>query len=284
MTITDQSAPSFAPRSFVVNADFVLFTEIIAILTAVNSVLRLLDGEPEPERIVTFFWIAGIVFLTGEWILQIIRSHNRKAWLLDYRGWMEIISSLPLPLFTLLRVWRITWLARRLRSGEIQDIGRQIIVQRARTTMLVVFIAAIIVLEVGSILILRAEDDSSLANILTAGDALWWSIVTLATVGYGDKYPITTDGRVIGTIVILAGVGLFSSLTSFLAHWFLARRPERVREVADAVGVHPPRAAQIEAAKHMLDRLAADPDPKRIEAVLTVLSMILEPDKDGSKR
>ncbi len=71
---------------------------------------------------------------------------------------------------------------------------------------------------------LKAESASAQANIKTGIDALWWNIVTLATVGYGDKYPVTTAGRVIGVVVIVAGVGLFSALTSFLAQWFLKPR------------------------------------------------------------
>ncbi len=73
-------------------------------------------------------------------------------------------------------------------------------------------------------LILDAESASTQANIKTGIDALWWNIVTLSTVGYGDKYPVTTAGRVIGVIVIVVGVGLFSALTSFLAQWFLRPR------------------------------------------------------------
>ena len=79
-------------------------------------------------------------------------------------------------------------------------------------------------LEIGAVLMLDAESASTQANIKTGIDSLWWSIVTLATVGYGDKYPVTTAGRVVGVIVIVVGVGLFSALTSFLAHWFLRPR------------------------------------------------------------
>lgn len=278
MTTSDPSFPSLAPRSFIVNADLVLFTQFIAVLTAVNSVLRLLTIETEPESIATIFWKAGIVYLTAEWVYQIVRSHDQKAWLLEFRGWMDIVSSLPLPLFTLLRVWRVSWLARRLRSGEIIDIERQIVIQRARTTILAVTVAAILVLEIGSILILRAEVGDPQANINTAEDALWWSVVTMATVGYGDKYPITTDGRVVGTIMIVAGVGLFTSLTSFMAHWFLARRVEPKPPV-NADPAPSPASARIAQAKDLLDQLAHDPDQERAEAILTVVAMILESDQ-----
>lgn len=278
MTTSNQSSPSLTPRSLTINADLVLFTQVIAIITAVNSVFRLVNPGTEPEKIATIFWIAGIVFLTVEWVLQITRSHNRKAWLLEYRGWMDIVSSLPIPLITLLRPWRVSWLAGRLRSGEILEIERQIVVQRARTTILAVIVAAILVLEFGSILILRTEAGEPGANINTAEDALWWSVVTIATVGYGDKYPVSSDGRTIGTIMIVAGVGLFSSLTSFMAHWFIARRVEpKVQEV----GSLPPAltSTRIAHVKDMLDKLGNDPDQEHAEAILTVVTMILESDQ-----
>jgi voltage-gated potassium channel Kch len=82
-------------------------------------------------------------------------------------------------------------------------------------------------MEVSSIAMLNAENGAPNANIKTASDALWWGYVTIATVGYGDKYPVTNQGRIVGLFVMTAGVGLFSVLTSFLADWF--RRPRQVR-------------------------------------------------------
>jgi voltage-gated potassium channel len=87
----------------------------------------------------------------------------------------------------------------------------------------------ILVLELGSYFILGAEGRDLHANIHTPSDALWWSIVTIATVGYGDKYPVTNEGRVIGVLVIITGVGLFGVFTGFLANTFINRRKRRRR-------------------------------------------------------
>ena len=66
------------------------------------------------------------------------------------------------------------------------------------------------------------EHDAPGANITTAGDAIWWGLVTITTVGYGDQYPVTQSGRVIGTFLLFAGIALFSVLTGFIANAFLA--------------------------------------------------------------
>jgi voltage-gated potassium channel len=64
------------------------------------------------------------------------------------------------------------------------------------------------------------------ANIVTAGYALWYLVVTMSTVGYGDRYPVTEIGRVFGATVLVVGVGVFGTLTGFLANAFLAPSKE----------------------------------------------------------
>ena len=97
-----------------------------------------------------------------------------------------------------------------------------IAVDRAGSALLGTLFLTIIVLEFGSIFVLAAEARADNANILTASDALWWSYVTVTTVGYGDRFPVTTYGRLVGVAMLTIGVGLFGVLTGFLANAFLA--------------------------------------------------------------
>lgn len=59
------------------------------------------------------------------------------------------------------------------------------------------------------------------SNIKTIGYAVWWSYVTITTVGYGDKYPVTTEGRIIAAILMTVGVGLFGMFKAFVSSWFV---------------------------------------------------------------
>lgn len=86
-----------------------------------------------------------------------------------------------------------------------------------------------LVVTFGSIMIVLVEKGAPSGNILTGDDAVWWSIVTIATVGYGDRFPTTPPGRLIGTAMIVVGVSLFSVLTSFIATNFVARRQSAER-------------------------------------------------------
>jgi len=60
------------------------------------------------------------------------------------------------------------------------------------------------------------------SNIKTAEDAIWWAFATVTTVGYGDRYPVTSEGRLVAVLLMIAGVGLFGTFSGFLAAWFLA--------------------------------------------------------------
>jgi voltage-gated potassium channel Kch len=92
----------------------------------------------------------------------------------------------------------------------------------AGSALLMLLLMGILVLEFGSLEILHIEPNAPGANITTASDALWYNIVTISTVGYGDKYPVTNRGRIVGSLIILIGVGIFGTFTGYLANLFLA--------------------------------------------------------------
>ena len=82
------------------------------------------------------------------------------------------------------------------------------------------------------------------SNIRTAEDAIWWSWVTITTVGYGDYTPVTTGGRIVAMILMVVGVGLFSSMSGLIASWLL-QPPNESDESAGGVEVSsstPPRS------------------------------------------
>ena len=100
---------------------------------------------------------------------------------------------------------------------------------RAGSALYVLLLMGILVLEFGALAVLKAEKANPDANIKTAADAVWYVIVTISTVGYGDRYPTTSWGRIDGTIIILVGVGIFGTFTGFLANFFLSP-PRRKRK------------------------------------------------------
>lgn len=83
-----------------------------------------------------------------------------------------------------------------------------------------VALIAVLVLLFSSIAILEFETAPE-SNIKTAEDAIWWAYVTMTTVGYGDKYPVTTEGRIIAMVLMTVGVGLFGTFTAYVSSWFV---------------------------------------------------------------
>lgn len=86
--------------------------------------------------------------------------------------------------------------------------------------MTAVSIITVLIIIFSSISILMVETTPE-SNIKTADDAMWWTFETITTVGYGDKYPVTGEGRLIGVVVMVSGVGLFGTYTAYIASLFL---------------------------------------------------------------
>jgi voltage-gated potassium channel Kch len=104
---------------------------------------------------------------------------------------------------------------------------------RAGSALLMLLLMGILVLQFGSLVILHLEQYAPGANITSASDALWYTIVTISTVGYGDQFPVTNPGRVMGALIIVVGVGIFGTFTGYLANLFLS--PQRsATEQSDA--------------------------------------------------
>jgi len=212
-------------KELVVNINYEGFVLALVVMSLVNWVLIFLMRTTPAQDQVVWVMIVGLsIFLLLDFAYRLWQHPQRWRFVGRRGGWMLLLGSLPLPFAGILRlIW--AWLAmRRLRSSDFRQMTKIVVQRRAQSTLLTAVLAAIVMLEVGAVLILDAESASAQANIHTGIDALWWNIVTLSTVGYGDKYPVTTAGRVVGVIVIVVGVGLFSALTSFLAQWFLRAR------------------------------------------------------------
>ncbi len=126
---------------------------------------------------------------------------------------------------------------RLLREMGPRTVWRTLIHDRAGSALLVLLLMGILVLQFGSLLMLFLEQYAPGANITTASDALWYTIVTISTVGYGDRFPVTDAGRLWGSVIIIVGVGIFGTFTGYLANLFLSPRK------SDAAAAEAPPAA-----------------------------------------
>jgi voltage-gated potassium channel len=144
----------------------------------------------------------------------------------------SIISRPSAPQAKILRVFRLVRVFRLLRAHGAKRIARSLLDNRAGSALLSLLLMGILVLEVGSLEMLNIEQYAPGANITTGSDALWYVIVTISTVGYGDRFPVTNGGRFFGAIIIIIGVGIFGTFTGYLANLFLS--PSKKPSTTDA--------------------------------------------------
>ncbi|MFI0712522.1 potassium channel family protein [Streptomyces inhibens] len=94
------------------------------------------------------------------------------------------------------------------------------------------------VLLAGAALVVVAESGAQHANITSYPRALWWSLETATTVGYGDFYPVTLWGRIIASLLMLSAITAFGVITAALATWFVGHAQEDMIRLGKAVGNH----------------------------------------------
>ena len=203
---------------------FVLGASILAVF---NLFFLVLIRNPDLDQVI----IAMDALLTFVFLADLVRrlvvANDYRAYFIGGKGWIDFLSVFPmLRLFRLLRMIRIVRVLRKL--GGPEGSLRTIYSDRAAGGLLSVLLIAMVVMEFGSLLILAVERGQPGANIENAGDALWYLLVTMSTVGYGDQFPVTDIGRIIGSLIIIVGVGVFGTLTGFVANLFLAPREPRV--------------------------------------------------------
>lgn len=186
----------------------------------------------EISKVLQFLDNAICVFFIIEFFIRLFKADNK--WQFLKWGWIDLISSIPnidlLRAGRALRLIRILRILRAFRSTK--NIVTHIFKTRAQGAFTTVLLLAMLLVIFSSISILQFETDPN-SNIRTAEDAIWWSYVTITTVGYGDKFPVTTEGRIVGVILMTAGVGLFGTFSGFISSWFLSdKRAEKLDESA----------------------------------------------------
>lgn len=144
-------------------------------------------------------------------------------------GWIDLISSIPnIDILRYGRTFRLIRILRILRAfRSTKHIVNHVFKNRAKGVLTTVSILAVILIIFSSISILQFETLDETSNIKTAEDAIWWSYCTITTVGYGDRFPVTTGGRIVGILLMTAGVGLFGTFTAFISSWFVGGREKK---------------------------------------------------------
>lgn len=204
------------------NVGYEMFIGALSILSILNLVLSTIFKDDTSLQYVVLIMNAFFmpIFL-GDFFYRLFTVESKSGYFFRNFGWADLLSSLPFPQTKILRVFRLWRVIRLARSFGLRNLAREFVENRAGNALLTVVFLVFCVLEFGSLAVLRAEMGNPNANITNASSALWWTYVTITTVGYGDRFPVTNAGRLVGVLVMTAGVGLFGTLSGFLANTFL---------------------------------------------------------------
>lgn len=173
-------------------------------------------------------YVICVIFFV-DFLHRLLTAKDKKEYL--RWGWIDLISSIPMNFFLAGRLFRVFQLVRVLRAmRSIDYLSHYFLKNRVRSAFTSAAIVAFLTLVFCAIGILKMEKDAPGSNIKTAEDALWWAYVTITTVGYGDKFPVTAEGRIIAAVLMTVGVGLFGTFTAYVASWFVARKVEEDEE------------------------------------------------------
>ena len=223
-TVTTDSSVAFKQSQ-----RFVFYHIIISLIGLFSVLLvgaeALIDPKSEMHHLFQSFDFAICILLLMDFVGALITAPNKwhyfKTW-----GWLDLISSIPaIPLFRCGRIVRLIRVIRIIRSVKATRlVASTFFAKKGENTLLGMVLVTLILIVTCSATVLHFERLGA-GNILTADDALWWSVATVTTVGYGDKYPITVEGRFVAGLLMVAGVGLFGLFSGFIASWILGEDP-----------------------------------------------------------
>ncbi|MDN4481500.1 potassium channel family protein [Demequina muriae] len=227
-------------------------------------------------RIDPWMAVLALVFLVV-WSARIIFFHSLpselRATMLVVQWWIWLVFLADIVIRTVIsnRSWRYLWThpldviavavpaARPLKLLTAFTQGAAFSSARGRMkTMQAVVVSVVLLLWIGSVAVLAAEREVADSAINSFGDALWWAVVTVTTVGYGDFAPVSPTGRVIAVVMMLLGIALIGVVTASVAAWFVSRttgEDERQQELQDE-GRHDELTERIARLEAKIDALA----------------------------
>lgn len=224
-----------APRELK-STSYEIFILLLSILSLANIVIFILPGmDPLVKGVISIMDIFITLIFMLDFLYRLFTADSKSDYVLKQSGWADLLSSLPFQATKVFRLFRVVKIVRLSRAYGPGTLVRELRENRAGSALFLTIFLVIVVLEFGGSLIVAVEADDPNANIRTAGDGVWWAFVTITTVGYGDQFPVTSDGRLVGMMTMMLGVGLFGVLTGFLTNAFILTRKE-TEEIAAIEG------------------------------------------------
>ncbi len=182
----------------------------LAFLVAFSWPAFVAEIDPQTQRTLDYVqWISWFAFAID--LLFGLIAADKKIKFLTHHP-LEVITVL-LPFLRPLRLLRV------ISFGTL--VIQKVAIGRQFAITLKVFLASILLAYIGAVQITITERGVEGSNIKNFGDGLWWAVTTVTTVGYGDRFPITSTGRILAVCLMLVGISLMGVITASVAAWFV---------------------------------------------------------------
>jgi voltage-gated potassium channel len=248
-----------------------IFILVLTVLSLAVMVVMLLPISDATYQLLSVYDNVICVIFLIDFYLNLRGASKKSDYFIRQRGWLDLLGSIPsfgiFKLGGLLRLARLSRFARitRLLRGENKKaLVKDVLENRSRYALFITILLTLIVLTVASVLVLQFESGSPDASIVTGGDALWYAIVTITTVGYGDFYPVTMAGRITAMFIMFMGVGIIGALASILASLLVGGSSPAEEEETPAAAPAPSAQEELKTIKdelavlhQMLEKLGA---------------------------
>ena len=219
-----------------------VFILLLSALSVINIVFYILpDLVPAATEIVSIIDLFISLVFIADFLLRFFTYDSKYNYFFKNWGWADLLSSVPFPIAKIFRLFRIIRIIYVMRKNGLGKIREEVSREKAEVALFFILIFIIIIIELASVLVVQFESVSPDANILTGGDAIWWACVTVTTVGYGDFYPVTTSGRIVGIVLMISGVSVFGILAGFLSNKLVSHKKDTQhdhRMVAEIEEIH----------------------------------------------
>lgn len=229
---------------------FMLALNVLAISSLILDSFLPLDAGTRELLDLADLGLCAVFFI--DFCLNLVHARDRLRYLRTW-GWIDLLSSLPAhDWFMIGRVARVFRILRAIRAARA--VMSFLMQRRPDTAFFAVTALSMLLVVSAAAVVLRFESAAEGANIRTPQDALWWSAVTITTVGFGDRYPVTDGGRAVAALLMFSGVGLFGTLSGLIAAWLLAPAQREESELQRL-------RREVSEMRSVLERLAHPPPP-----------------------
>jgi len=239
-----------------------LFIAAVSILSVFNMLLAYIPGvDQDAINVVALINAVLTLLFIFDFSLRLATAPSRSHYFFRDYGWADLLAVIPaLRIFRLFRIYKAYRIIHKYGGRYILSY---LSTNRAASALYILVLMVILIIESGGFMVLQAERAATSANIQTAGDAIWWTYVTITTVGYGDRFPVTTQGRLVGILVMTTGVAVFATFAGLISSKLLAP-PAKEEEPAEQ-----PQAGEDQAARYLSELKNLISEREKIETEIS---------------